>query len=81
MFNEVENTSTMKETKSDAVVVYSPAIADQLLRLGYTIFRIKPHNKYRNANVFLFKNEEGIIDILNGLVKKSKEEKKANEEV
>lgn len=67
----------MNEKNSEKpTVVYNPQMADQLLRLGYTILRIKPHNRFPKSSVFYFKTEDGLEEVLAGLSKKYESTKK-----
>ena len=44
------------------VLVFTGRMAKELLRRGYTIIDVKPHNNLVNATVFVFKNEGSIMN-------------------
>lgn len=58
----------MKETK----IVYDARIARELLKRGYVVIDIKP-DKYdadRKRSIFVFKNENGLEEVLLGISKR-----------
>jgi len=49
-----------KETKK-YVTIFTAGMARQLLKKGYTIADIKPHRENEDASIFVFFNEEGLM--------------------
>lgn len=45
-------------------IVFKRYVADRLLTMGFTLLRIKPHKKDSRDSVFIFKNEDGIIEAI-----------------
>jgi hypothetical protein len=52
-------------TEKQAKLVFNPAIARHLLKLGFTIIDIKAHKENKSKSVFVFSNEPGLEDEFN----------------
>lgn len=59
----------MNNNVNENVMVFTSQIARQLLRKGFTIVDIKPDRLDNDGkrSVFVFKNEEGLIDVIKTL--------------
>lgn len=48
----------------ESILIFKPAIARHLLKLGYQIIDIKAQKEDANKTVFVFKNQDGLEEIL-----------------
>ena len=46
------------------ITVFNPALARHLLKLRYKIIDIKPNREVENASVFIFLNEDGLLEVI-----------------
>lgn len=65
------------ETKQKEVIsVFTSSVARQLLHLGYVIVDIKPNRRCEEEQtIYLFKNQDGLIDDITKLVREKKSRK------
>lgn len=50
--------------KKDAKIIHSPQLANYLLQRGYTIIKLKPKHGNEHESVFVFRLDEGLLDIV-----------------
>lgn len=48
--------------KKETILIFTAELARRLLKEGYMITDIKPHRNLANASVFVFRNEDGLMD-------------------
>ena len=48
----------------DAKIIFSPQLANHLLKRGYEIIKLKPKHDAENETVFVFKLEDGLTDAI-----------------
>jgi hypothetical protein len=48
----------------DAKVIHSPQLANYLLRRGFVIIKLKPKRGYPRESVYVFRMEDGLLDIV-----------------
>ena len=48
-----------------AKIIFSPQLANYLLKKGYTIIKLKPKHENPQESVFVFKIEEGFFEVVN----------------
>lgn len=51
--------------KKEAVSIFKAYVARQLLKQGYQIIDIKPNNENSERSVFVFKNDDGLMEEVN----------------
>ncbi|MEY8415641.1 hypothetical protein AAK964_05020 [Tissierella praeacuta] len=51
----------MKKEKKKYVTIFTAGLARQLLKKGYMIADIKPHRENEDASIFVFFNEDGLM--------------------
>ncbi len=62
-------------------LIMNPNLAVYLLKRGFTIIDIKPNRKDKRRSVFIFREEEGLNDVLTEYTSLKREEKeKLNKE-
>lgn len=57
------------EKRYDDVAIYTTATAKKLLKLGYVIVNMSENKKEKGRTVFYFKNEKGIFQDLEAILK------------
>jgi hypothetical protein len=57
------------------IQVFSNKLAKSLIKQGYVVGDIVPNNKYPQRSVFYFKNENGIVKIVEDYILASKDKK------
>lgn len=48
--------------KRDAKIIFSPQLANFLLKRGFTIIKLKPKHDAPNESVFVFRLEEDLLE-------------------
>lgn len=43
------------------ITIFTGEIARYLLKKGYVVIDVKPHRHTENASVFIFRNDEGLM--------------------
>lgn len=47
--------------EKDAKIIFSPQLANFLLKKGYTIIKLKPKHSAPDETVYVFKMDEGLL--------------------
>jgi predicted CoA-binding protein len=50
--------------KKDAKVIFSPQLANFLLKKGYTIIKLKPKHNTENETVYVFRLDDGLLQAI-----------------